>query len=142
MQPILYAANRHTKAVRGHVVAFDTNTGERLAELPTEIHSYDLVLDPMGATLFVSNWASESVSVVDTGSRKVKATIKVGHNPDNMVLARDGRTGGTKGSPGWAEDTLPRMETESPITWRSVVRPCARLRRHRGCSPRSCFPGS
>jgi YVTN family beta-propeller protein len=91
VQPILYAANRHTKAVRGHVVAFDTNTGERLAELPTEIHPYDLVLDSTGATLFVSNWASDSVTVIDTVTRKVKATIKVGHNPNDMVLARNGR---------------------------------------------------
>jgi YVTN family beta-propeller protein len=90
-QPVLYAANRHTKPVRGHVVAFDTRSGERLFELPTEIHPYDLVLDPSGATLYVSNWASESISVFDTATRKVKATIKVGRNPNDMVLARDGR---------------------------------------------------
>ena len=89
--PILYAANRHTKAVRGHLVAFDTNTGERLAEMPTEIHPYDVVIDPSGATLYVSNWASDSVTVLDTATRAVKATIKVGRNPNDMVLARDGR---------------------------------------------------
>ncbi len=89
--PILYAANRHTKAVRGHVVAFDTNTGERLAEMQTEIHPYDVVLDPAGATLYVSNWASDSISVFDTGTKKLKATIKVGRNPNDMVLAKDGR---------------------------------------------------
>ena len=89
--PILYAANRHTKAVRGHVVAFDTNTGERLAEMPTEIHPYDVVIDSTGSTLYVSNWASDSITVFDTATQKVKATIKVGHNPNDMVLARDGR---------------------------------------------------
>jgi YVTN family beta-propeller protein len=89
--PILYAANRHTKAVRGQVVAFDTNTGERLMEMPTEVHPYDVVIDPTGATLFVSNWASDSVTVYDTATGKVKATIKVGRNPNDMVLARDGR---------------------------------------------------
>lgn len=61
--PILYAANRHTKAVRGQVVAFDTNTGERLMEMPTEVHPYDVVIDPTGATLFVSNWASDSAPI-------------------------------------------------------------------------------
>jgi YVTN family beta-propeller protein len=90
-QPVLFAANRHTKPVRGHVVAFDTRSGERLFELPTEIHPYDLVLDPSGATLFVSNWASDSISVFDTATRKLKGTIKVGRNPNDMVLARDGR---------------------------------------------------
>ncbi|MBI2687259.1 MAG: beta-propeller fold lactonase family protein [Acidobacteria bacterium] len=89
--PILYAANRHTKAVRGHVVAFDTHTGERLAEMPVEIHPYDVVIDPTGATLYVSNWASDSITVLDTATQKVKATIKVGRNPNDMVLASDGR---------------------------------------------------
>jgi YVTN family beta-propeller protein len=89
--PLLYAANRHTKAIPGQVVVFDTNSGERVAELPTEIHPYDVVIDGSGATLFVSNWASDSVTVFDTATGKVKAAIKVGHNPNDMVLARDGR---------------------------------------------------
>jgi YVTN family beta-propeller protein len=90
-KPWLYAANRHTKAVPGHVVVFDTRTGDRVAEIPTEIHPYDLVLDPAGDTLYVSNWASRSVSVIDTKTNRVKAIIKVGQNPNDMVLAKDGR---------------------------------------------------
>ncbi|MCC6368407.1 MAG: hypothetical protein IT165_33190 [Bryobacterales bacterium] len=37
-KPLLYAANRHTKAVPGHVVVFNTESVERVAEIPTEIH--------------------------------------------------------------------------------------------------------
>ena len=37
-KPLLYAANRHTKAIPGHVVVFDTRSGERVAEIPTEIN--------------------------------------------------------------------------------------------------------
>ncbi len=90
-KPLLYAANRHTRPVPGHVVVFDTRTGDRVAEIPTEINPYDLVLDPAGDTLYVSNWASQSVSVIDTRTHRAKAVIKVGRNPNDMVLAKDGR---------------------------------------------------
>ncbi|MCC6394710.1 MAG: beta-propeller fold lactonase family protein [Bryobacterales bacterium] len=90
-KPLLYAANRHTKAVPGHVVVFNTESGERVAEIPTEIHPYDVVLDSSGHTLYVSNWASESVSVIDTRTNTVKSVIKVGRNPNDMVLGKDGR---------------------------------------------------
>lgn len=90
-KPLLYAANRHTKPVPGHVVVFDTRTGDRVAEIPTEINPYDLVLDPTGDTLYVSNWASRSISVIDTKTNRPRAVIKVGQNPNDMVLAKDGR---------------------------------------------------
>ncbi|MGH9719524.1 MAG: alkaline phosphatase family protein [Bryobacteraceae bacterium] len=90
-KPLLYAANRHTRAVPGHVVVFDTNSGERVAEITAEIHPFDLVLDPAGDTLYVSNWSSRSVSVIDTKTNRTRAVIKVGHNPNDMVLGKDGR---------------------------------------------------
>ena len=90
-KPLLYAANRHTRPVPGHIVVFDTRTGERVAEITTEIHPYDLALDPAGDTLYVSNWASQSVSVIDTRTNRVKAVVRVGHNPNDMALAKDGR---------------------------------------------------
>lgn len=90
-KPWLYAANRGTKAVPGHVVVFDTRTGNRVTEIPTEVNPYDIQLDKAGETLYVSNWSSDSVSVLDTATNRVKAIIKVGHNPNDMVLAKDGR---------------------------------------------------
>jgi YVTN family beta-propeller protein len=90
-QPRLFAANRGTQPTPGHVVVFDTASGKRVAELPTEINPYDVVLSPDGATLFVSNWGSRSVSVLDTVSRRTLATLRVGHNPNDMALAPDGR---------------------------------------------------
>jgi len=44
-----------------------------------------------GRTLYVSNWASDSVSVIDTASRRVVSTIVVGDNPNDMELSADGR---------------------------------------------------
>ncbi len=90
-KPLLYAANRGTRAVPGHVAVFDTSSGKLVAEVPTEIHPYDLVLDPSGDTLYVSNWASRSVSVIDTNTLKVKAVLRVGANPNDMALNTDGR---------------------------------------------------
>jgi YVTN family beta-propeller protein len=90
-KPLLYAANRGTKPKPGHVVVFDTTSGERVAEIGTEINPYDAVLDQTGATLFVSNWASDSISVIDTASNKLRGVIRVGHNPNDMLISRDGR---------------------------------------------------
>jgi YVTN family beta-propeller protein len=90
-KPLLFAVNRGTQPTTGHVVVFDTNTGKRVAELPTDINPYTAVLNPAGDTLYVSNWGGRSVSVIDTTTNKTRATIRVGHNPNDMVLGRDGR---------------------------------------------------
>ena len=90
-KPLLYAANRGTQATPGSVVVFNTDTGERAGEISTEIHPYSLVLDRAGDTLYVSNWGSRSVSVIDTASMKPRSVIAVGNNPNDMVLAPDGR---------------------------------------------------
>ena len=39
----------------------------------------------------MSNWASDSVSVIDTASFTVVATVPVGDNPNDMALSRDNR---------------------------------------------------
>ena len=90
-KPLLYAANRGTRPTPGHVVVFNTQTGERVAEIAVEINPYDIVLDATGDTLFVSNWASDSVSVIDTATNRARAVVRVGHNPNDMVLGKDGR---------------------------------------------------
>ncbi|MDO8539181.1 MAG: hypothetical protein Q7S40_01975 [Opitutaceae bacterium] len=90
-KPWLFAANRGTQPIPGHIVVFNTQTGARLAELPTDINPYTVLLDPSGDTLFVSNWGARSVSIIDTNTRRTRATIRVGHNPNDMVLAPDGR---------------------------------------------------
>ncbi|MBI4557487.1 MAG: YncE family protein, partial [Candidatus Hydrogenedentes bacterium] len=71
---ILFAANR----TAGNVVVFDTDSGKLLQRIPTEVNPYDLVLSPDAKTLYCSNWASDSVSVIDTETYRVRATIGVG----------------------------------------------------------------
>ena len=88
---ILYAANRGTGDTPTNVVVFDTAAGKLLARIPVEVNPYALVLSEDARTLFVTNWASDSVSVIDTESRKSVTTIHVGHNPTDMQLSSDGR---------------------------------------------------
>lgn len=85
--PLLYAASR----TAGHVVVFDTNTGEVKFRVPAQVNPYDLVFSSDAKTLFVSNWASRSVGVIDATTHRVRRVIQVGANPNDMALAPDGR---------------------------------------------------
>jgi len=87
---ILYAANRGTGFGTGTIVAFDTTSGKMLSHTPVDMIPYDIVASEDGKTLYVSNLASRSVSVIDTGSMKVMASIAVGDNPNQMALGPDG----------------------------------------------------
>jgi YVTN family beta-propeller protein len=87
----LYAANRGTGPEPSNVVVFDADTRQIITRIPVDINPYQLVLTPDGKRLFVSNWASESVSVIDTATNKVIRTLRVGMNPNDMKLSADGR---------------------------------------------------
>ena len=88
---LLYAVNRGTGTGPGDVVVFDTKSGAIVTRIPVQITPYGTVLSADGRHLFVSNWSSASVSVIDTESSKVQATLRVGLNPTDMKLSRDGR---------------------------------------------------
>jgi YVTN family beta-propeller protein len=90
-KPILYAANRGTGNTRGEIVLFNSDSGAIQGRIPTEINPYDVILSPDSKRLYVSNWASASVSVIDTESNKTIATIATDRNPNDMTLAKDGR---------------------------------------------------
>ena len=90
-KPRLYAANQGVDETPTNVVVFDTESGKLLTRIPVDISPYQLVLSKDGGRLFVSNWSSRSVSVIDTATNKVTATIAVGANPNDMALSRDGR---------------------------------------------------
>jgi YVTN family beta-propeller protein len=86
----LYAANMMGPGP-GNVVVFDAATRQIVHRIPVEVSPYQMVLAPDGKRLFVSNWSSESVSVIDTATDTVIATLRVGQNPNDMKLAADGR---------------------------------------------------
>ena len=56
-----------------------------------DVNPYELVFSADGQTLFVSNWASNTVSVIDTNANRVKRVIDVGANPNDMKLGPDHR---------------------------------------------------
>ena len=90
-KPLLFAANRGTGAGPSNVVVFDTASGKLLERIPVEVNPYALVLSDNGQTLYVSNWGSGSVSVIDVNTLRVTGRIAVGENPNDMALSRDGR---------------------------------------------------
>jgi YVTN family beta-propeller protein len=90
-RPLLYAANRGIAADPTYVAAFDAVSGKLITRIPVEISPYELVFSKDARRLFVSNWSSGSVSVIDTETNKVIDTLRVGANPNDMSLAPDGR---------------------------------------------------
>src|SRR3984885_3121326 len=88
---LLYAANRGTGYGPSNIVVFDTKARTILTRIPVEINPGAVVPTADGKRLFVSNWSSESVSVIDTGSNKVIRTLHIGMNPNDMKISADGR---------------------------------------------------
>ncbi len=90
-RPVLYGANRGLTADLSTVTAFDANSRQILARIPVGASPYQTVLSKDGKRLYVSNWSSRNVSVINTATNTVVATIEVGTNPNDMKLSADGR---------------------------------------------------
>ncbi len=88
---VVWAANRGVNMSPTNVVQFDAKTGAVKGRVQVGVSPYEMVLTKDGRRLFVSNWGDKTVSVVDAHSLKVIKTIPVGYNPNDMVLAADGR---------------------------------------------------
>jgi YVTN family beta-propeller protein len=80
-EDLLFVGNRAADPGRGHVAVFDTRTGKVVRKIPVDISPYDLQFNESGTLLYVSNWSSDSISVIEVASSKVVATIPTGHNP-------------------------------------------------------------
>lgn len=87
----LYAANRGTGDGPSNVVVFDASTRQIVTRIPVEVNPYQILLTPDGQRLFVSNWSSESVTVIETATNTVIRTLHLGKNPNDMKLSSDGR---------------------------------------------------
>ena len=88
---LLYALNRGTRSGPGSVVVFDRDSRRIVARIPVEEAPYQALLTGDGKRLFVSNWSSRSVSVIDTATHQLVGRIAVGANPNDLKLAGDGR---------------------------------------------------
>lgn len=90
-KPLVYAANRGVDDQPTFVAVFDAASRALLTRIPVEISPYQLIFSTDGTRLFVSNWSSRSVSIIDTATNQVIATLQVGANPNDMALSADGR---------------------------------------------------
>jgi YVTN family beta-propeller protein len=88
---MLYAANKRSDSVTGQIVVFDANTRQIVTRISVENAPYQLLLSPDGRDLYVSNWASDSISIIDTATNTVIHSARVGENPNAMALSTDGR---------------------------------------------------
>jgi YVTN family beta-propeller protein len=87
-------------AASGTISLVDLDSGEMRWELDVGLHPADLLLASDGATLFVANANSDTVSVVDLGAAKVRETILTrpddqlpfGSAPNALALTGDGAT--------------------------------------------------
>jgi YVTN family beta-propeller protein len=59
--------------------------------VPTGQHPHSALFGADGRHLFVSNWGSRSVSVIDTETNQRVRDITVGLRPNDLALAQDGR---------------------------------------------------
>ncbi|HZZ43695.1 MAG TPA: bifunctional YncE family protein/alkaline phosphatase family protein [Tepidisphaeraceae bacterium] len=84
----------------GSVSVIDTDHGKILADIPVGLHPGAVLLSPDGATLFVANANSDSVSVIDTAANQVTQTLNVkpdprlpwGSCPNALALSPDAKT--------------------------------------------------
>jgi YVTN family beta-propeller protein len=96
--PVL--VDRRGVAASGTVSLVDLNMGRVLTEVAVGLHPSDLELSRDGRRLYVANANSDTVSVIDTRSRRVSATLSVrpvpdlpfGSAPNALWLSPDGRT--------------------------------------------------
>jgi YVTN family beta-propeller protein len=63
-----------------------------LATIPVGKLSESGIVSPDSTTLYVSNSASDTVSVIDTTSQTVTFTIAVGRFPNGLAISTDGKT--------------------------------------------------
>ena len=105
---LLYAANRGADPDRGSVTVFDAATGKPVQHITVDVSPYDLQFNDSGTLLYVSNWSSDSISVIDVAAARVIATIPTGHNPNDMELGADGRLYVSNGN----ENTVTVIDTK------------------------------
>jgi YVTN family beta-propeller protein len=79
----------YVTSVPGNAVyAFRVPGLEQIAKIEVGADPSWLAVDPSGHLIFVSNASSNTVSAIDTESKKVVATIPVGQTPKRIVVVR------------------------------------------------------
>lgn len=64
---------------------------ETTGSLKVGYRPYGVAESPSGKMIAVSNWGAKSVSIIDTATWKLNATVSVGTHPNALTYAKDGR---------------------------------------------------
>ena len=75
-----------TNSDDGKVVFNTTTLDKKTGEVATGAGAHGLVLSADGKTAYVTNQGADTVSVLDTAARMVKATLAVGKKPNGLVF--------------------------------------------------------
>ncbi|MEI2723718.1 MAG: bifunctional YncE family protein/alkaline phosphatase family protein [Verrucomicrobiota bacterium] len=92
--------DERTVAASGTVSVVDLDQGREIAQITTGLHPSDLELSVDQRTLYVANANSDTVSIIDTKSRRVVESVLVrpdptlpfGSAPNALTLDQDGKT--------------------------------------------------
>ena len=96
----LVVVDDRSLAISGTITRIDLKSRRTSGELRVGLHPSDMELSPDGGLLFVANANSDSVSVVDALSFRVRETISVRPDPhlpfgsitNALAVSKDGRT--------------------------------------------------
>jgi YVTN family beta-propeller protein len=61
-----------------------------LQQIKLDGEAYACILSPDKSKLYISCWGCDQVLILDTKERKIAATIKVGDNPNEIILSKNG----------------------------------------------------
>src|SRR6185503_12204882 len=68
----------------------DLKTKKVISKIPLGGEGYACVLSPDRKILYISCWGCDKILLFDTGSRMISAEIKVGDNPNELCLTKNG----------------------------------------------------
>jgi YVTN family beta-propeller protein len=77
-----------------------------------------LAVSPDGAALYIADHRGAALSVADTATRRIVATVPVGQNPYGVQLTPDGRTAYVSN---WGGDTVTAVDTATRSVRRTIV---------------------
>ena len=86
--PFAYVANANSNNVS--VIDTATTPPSVVATIPVGSHPIGVAVAPDGKHVYVTNFFSDTVSVIDTGSNTVMATVPVGRVPEAVAVTPDG----------------------------------------------------
>jgi len=83
---VIYAVTKENNML----YAVDLMTKSIISQTPLGGEGYTCILSPDRQTLYASCWGCDKVVIFDTFSQKIRGTINVGDNPNDMCITSDG----------------------------------------------------